>query len=227
MTLFPVMVPSSNYFNSFTIAAIALSPNIFKPLDACICVNITVTEAFMYLWVSFSPSCLLLSMRDRNWLFLTSYFSCQNWAILILLLCLYFLVQSYLIAPPILMMICCCMYHLPLCRLFVLLLIMCFIYIIEYVVNFFTDVFWFIYDLVNNVIVCVRRILSWFLPIVILYVFCICDVDSIFCIIYFNVFTLNFSFFLFSISSSSFSTRILSLSGMIISLSVISCPGDH
>ena len=45
-------------------------------------------------------------------------FSCQNWAVLFLLLCLYFLVQEYPKYPPLLLMLFCCLLHIILCRLF-------------------------------------------------------------------------------------------------------------
>ena len=74
MKLFPGIDPSSNYFNYFTIDATTISPNILKPLDDWIYVNITFTTTFMYVWLSFSTSFLLLSMKNYSWSFLTSYY---------------------------------------------------------------------------------------------------------------------------------------------------------
>ena len=57
MTFFHGMAPSCACFKSFTIAATDISLNILKSLDSCIFVSITFTFDFVYVCVSFSPSC--------------------------------------------------------------------------------------------------------------------------------------------------------------------------
>ena len=47
-TGFIFIAPSYNFFDSFIISAISLSPNRFIYLFACICINITFTAACMY-----------------------------------------------------------------------------------------------------------------------------------------------------------------------------------